>query len=79
MGKIKVVGVVVVVGLAMLGTGCAGKVRMTSAKMCAAHGGTFNAANKTCSYTAATRSAQQTCDAHGGYYDPAADVCEFNP
>lgn len=75
----KMMGAVLAVGLAMLGSGCAGKVQMSSAKMCAAHGGTFNAANKTCSYTASTRSAQQTCQAHGGYYDSAADVCEFNP
>ena len=65
--------------LAVLGSGCAGGVKMSSAKMCAAHGGTFNAANKTCSYTQSTRSAQQICQAHDGYYDTAADICSFNP
>jgi len=45
--------------------------------MCAAHGGTYNAAAKTCSYTASTRSAKQTCELHGGYYDTAADFCEM--
>lgn len=72
----------------MLGSGCPGpphtgggnsKVRISSAKMCAAHGGTFNSANKTCTYAPTTRSAQQVCRANGGYYDTESDVCEFNP
>jgi len=72
--------------LAVLGSGCAsgaggggGGVKMSSAKMCMAHGGTFNATAKTCTYTPSTRSAQQICQAHDGYYDTAADICTFNP
>ena len=60
-------------------TGCAssGKVRVSSAKRCAAHGGTYNATAKSCSYQAATVSAAQSCQAEGGYYDPSADYCEI--
>jgi hypothetical protein len=53
-----------------------GKARMSSSKMCNAHGGQYNAITKSCQYQASTRTAQQTCQAHGGYYDVAADVCE---
>jgi len=83
-----VVGLTLV--LAMTSAGCAGsgasnspssspsgKVRMSSSKMCSAHGGQYNAITKSCQYTASTRSAQQTCQAHGGYYDTGADVCEM--
>ena len=55
---------------------CASKARVTSSKACAAHGGTYNASARTCSYTASTRSAKQICDQQGGYYDSVADVCE---
>jgi len=54
-----------------------GKVRMSSTKMCNAHGGQYDAITKKCQYPASTRSASQTCQAHGGYYDTAADVCEM--
>jgi len=60
-------------------TGCASKVRMSSAKMCQAHGGTYNASTQSCSYAAATKTAKQTCEEQTGYYDPAAQICEFNP
>ena len=73
------VGIALAAAVALGASGCAGKVRLTSAKMCTAHGGTYAAATKTCSYAASTKSAQATCEAHGGYYDTAADVCEFNP
>ena len=56
-----------------------GKVKLSSAKVCAAHGGTYNTATKSCSYTATTISAKQSCEAKGGYYDPDADNCSFNP
>ena len=76
-------GIVPMLVLAALGSGraggVAGGVKMSSAKMCGAHGGTFNAANKTCSYTQSTRSAQQICQSQDGYYDTAADICTFNP
>jgi hypothetical protein len=70
-----VVGITLAAALAL--TGCAGKMRMSSSSMCQAHGGTYNGAAKTCSYTAQTRSAKQTCEAHGGYYDIGTDYCEI--
>jgi hypothetical protein len=69
-----ITGITLVAALAS--TGCAGKVRMSSAKSCAAHGGTYNVSAKTCSYTASTRSAKQICEQQGGSYDTAADFCE---
>jgi hypothetical protein len=70
-----IVGITLAVALAS--TGCAGKFKLTSSKMCAAHGGTYNVAAKTCSYTASTRSARQICEQQGGTYDTAADFCEM--
>jgi len=66
-------------GLAVMAAGCAssGKARFSSAKMCQAHGGTYDTTTKTCTYTASTKSAADTCRSHGGYYDTAADVCEI--
>ena len=58
-------------------TGCAGKVRVASSKACAAHGGTYDAAAKTCVTTANTRGAAQTCQAQGGTYITELDVCEM--
>ena len=56
-----------VLGIALAGalalTGCAGKVRVASVKMCQAHGGTYNATAKSCTYAASTKSAQQACQA----------------
>jgi len=69
-----IVGITLAAALAS--TGCAGKVKLTTSKACAAHGGTYNASAKTCSYTASTRSAKQICDQQGGYYDTVADTCE---
>ena len=67
----------VVAALAVSLTGCAGKLKLSGARMCEGAGGTYNKQTKTCSYQTSTRSAQQNCQAHGGYYDPAADVCEM--
>jgi uncharacterized protein YceK len=72
-------GVVLMVALAAVASGCAGTVKHSSAKACAAHGGTYNAAAKTCTYTASTRSAQQICQQNDGYYDPTNDICSYNP
>src|SRR5262249_10511698 len=66
-----ILGVSCAIALAL--TGCAssgGKVRVSSAKRCAAHGGTYNATAKSCSYQTTTVSAAQSCQAEGGYYDP---------
>jgi hypothetical protein len=73
--KRMVIGISLAVALAV--TGCAGKARMSSSSMCAAHGGTYNTAAKSCSYTAQTKSAQQVCQAQGGYYDIGTDYCEI--
>jgi hypothetical protein len=72
---ILVVSLVVALGM----TGCAstGKVRVSSAKRCAAHGGTYDATAKSCSYKASTMTAAQSCQAEGGWYEPVLDVCEF--
>jgi hypothetical protein len=83
-----VVGLTLVV--AVMSVGCAStnpssspssspsnKARVGSARTCRAHGGTYNATTKSCTYTATTRSAKDTCAASGGYYDVAADVCEI--
>ena len=56
-----------------------GKVQIHAAKMCQAHGGTYNGATQTCAYTPATRSARQNCEQQSGYYDEAAQICSFNP
>jgi hypothetical protein len=66
-------------GLALPLASCAstGKVRMSSSSMCQAHGGTYNAATQSCSYTQSVRTAQQTCEQSHGYYDAAAQVCEL--
>ena len=72
-----VTGIVLIATIAL--AGCAGKVRVTSAKSCAAHGGTYNAAAKSCTYAATTRTAKQSCEMNGGFYDTDADVCEYNP
>ena len=69
-----IVGIALAAALAS--TGCAMKARVTTAKACAAHGGTYNASARTCSYTASTRTAKQICDQQGGFYDTAADICE---
>ena len=70
--------VIVVIGVVVLLSGC-GKVRLNSSTMCAAHGGTFDATAKSCTYKPTTITAKQSCEAHHGAYDMAADICEFNP
>jgi hypothetical protein len=70
--------VMLVVGLTLPLASCAsGKLRLSSAKMCQANGGTYDTSKQTCSYTASTLSAKQTCEMHGGYYDPDAQVCQI--
>jgi len=71
-----ILGVSCAIALTLTGCASSGKVRVSSAKRCAAHGGTYNATAKSCSYQATTVSAAQSCQAEGGYYDPNADFCE---
>ena len=79
MARQKIVVGMLLLGLALPLASCAsaGKVRMSSSKMCQAHGGTYDATTQSCSYTQSTRTAKQTCEQHGGYYDTAAQVCEI--
>jgi hypothetical protein len=71
------VGVVLAVAVASTGCASSGKVRMSSAKRCQAHGGTYDTTAKSCAYAATTKTAAQSCQSEGGYYDTAADVCEI--
>ena len=55
---------------------CSSKVRLNSAKMCQAAGGTYS--GKTCNPgTPNAKSATQMCQAHGGVYVTELDVCEM--
>lgn len=72
-----ILGVSLAVALAMSGCASSGKVRVSSAKRCVAHGGTYDAAAKSCSYKASTMTAAQSCQAEGGYYDIGTDYCEI--
>jgi hypothetical protein len=55
---------------------CSSKVRLSSAKMCTAAGGTYSA--NTCNPgTVNAKTATQMCDAHGGMYIADLDACEM--
>jgi hypothetical protein len=57
--------------------GCAGKARLSAAKICASAGGKYSMQTQTCDAPAQTgRKASEMCAAHGGAYDPNAQVCE---
>jgi hypothetical protein len=65
------------VPLVLAGCTGTGKVRLSAAKMCQAHGGTYNSSTQTCATPAAsTTTAQQACQQMGGYYDSFAQHCE---
>jgi len=72
-----ILGVSCAIALSLAGCASSGKVRVSSAKRCAAHGGTYDATAKSCSYKATSVSAAQSCQDEGGYYDPNADFCEL--
>jgi len=48
---------------------CSNSVKLSSARMCTAAGGTYTAG--TC------KTGVEMCQAHGGVYDPALDMCEM--
>jgi len=75
----KIVVGMLLFGLALPLASCASasKVRMSSSNMCEAHGGAYNTATQTCSYTQSVRTAEQTCEQSHGYYDAAAQICEI--
>ena len=76
---------VIMMVVALTSVGCASgmggkkKVGVTGARMCQAHGGTYNAATKMCSYTASLKHMREACAAQGGAYDDAADFCDMDP
>jgi hypothetical protein len=62
--------------LALPMAACSGKVRLSSAKMCTAAGGTYS--GNTCNPgTPNVKTATQMCQAHGGVYDSVLDMCEI--
>ena len=76
--------ITMVVALTSVGCGSMGasgkkRIGVSGSRMCQAHGGTYNAANKTCSYTTSLKSMREACAAQGGAYDDAADFCDLDP
>lgn len=74
----------ILLGIALTTVGCAtggggGKVRIKGATMCSAHGGTYNSATKSCTYTASTKSLREACQAQQGTWDDAAEFCSIDP
>ena len=72
-------GITLAVSLAAAGcaTGGSGKVRVASSKSCQAHGGTYDASARTCTFERVSKNAAAICQDEGGYYDPNADYCEL--
>ena len=55
---------------------CSSSMRLKSARMCQAAGGTYS--GNTCNQgTPNAKSAMQMCQAHGGTYITALDMCEM--
>lgn len=77
MTRATLIGIGLTAALASSLVGCAGKGRVSAARMCQAHGGAYNASTQTCTYTSTTKSARDTCLAEGGSYDAAAQYCEI--
>ena len=77
MNRLLMIGMSVAVAFSVVGCASSGKVRVSSATRCKAHGGTYDATAKSCSYQSTTMSAKQSCEAEGGNYDPIVDYCEI--
>jgi len=75
-----VAGIGLVVALAVSLSGCAGKARVSTKSMCEAHGGSYSATTKQCTYPAqpSARSAAQICQMQGGQLDPVSDECAID-
>ena len=75
-----VVGIGVVIAIAGSLSGCAGRARVSTKSMCEAHGGSYSATAKQCTYPAqpSTRSAAQICQMQGGQLDPVSDECAID-
>jgi hypothetical protein len=66
----------IMLATSLVATGCAGKMRMQMSMSCQAHGGTYDAATKSCMVGGTPRSSESICRAMGGNYERAADICE---
>jgi hypothetical protein len=75
-----VVGIGVVIAIAGSLSGCAGRARVSTKSMCEAHGGSYSATAKQCTYPAqpSARSAAQICQMQGGQLDPVSDECAID-
>lgn len=69
-----ITGMMIMLGLPF--AACSNSVRLSSAKMCTAAGGTYTA-NVCNSGAPHQKTGAQMCQAHGGSYDPALDMCEM--
>ena len=49
--------------------------RMNSAKMCQAHGGTYDSTSQMCSHTESQKSAKEICESMGGRYESNIQYC----
>ena len=49
--------------------------RMSSAKMCQAHGGTYDTSAQMCSYAQTKKSAKDICESMGGTYNSDIQYC----
>ena len=75
-----VVGIGVVIALAGSLSGCAGRARVSTKSMCEAHGGSYSATARQCTYPAqpSARSAAQICEMQGGQLDSVSDECAID-
>ena len=67
---------IIVLGMSLGASGCA-KLSVSSAKMCMAHGGKWDAAAATCNGVAAQAACEQT-GTGTATYNPRAQVCDFS-
>ena len=49
--------------------------RMSSAKMCEAHGGTYDSTAQMCSHKESQKSAKDICESMGGRYESEIQYC----
>ena len=50
--------------------------RMSSAKMCQAHGGIYDSTTQMCSHTESQKSAKEICESLGGRYESNIQYCD---
>src|SRR5712664_4822144 len=50
--------------------------RMNSAKMCQAHGGTYDSTTQMCSHKESQKSAKDICESMGGRYESNIQYCD---